>query len=199
MRITWVFAVVVASIASVWATTVMPPSFDELVQRSELIVRGRVVDVRSGWAGGEAKPHIATWVTIAIERTLRGSAGTTLTLEFVGGSVGDRELVLAGWPRFVAGERGIFFVENRRARLCPLVRLRHGRYRVVSSESAVADSVLRDDHTPLRAVAEVDQPLAERTTPLRAGSPVGAIQLAEFEMQIIARSAMLPFLEAAAR
>jgi hypothetical protein len=132
MRIGIVVSVMLSLLATSRATTVVPPSFDELVRESELIFRGRVTAVKSDWSGEGKGRAPATWVTFAVERTLRGSAGDTLTLEYLGGEVGPKRLVLAGWPQFAVGDRGVFFVENREGRGGPLMRLRHGKYRVVS-------------------------------------------------------------------
>lgn len=184
-------------LAVVRGTTVVPPSFDELVRDSELIFRGRVTAVKSDWSGEGKGRAPATWVTFAVERTLRGNAGETITLEFMGGEVGSKRLVLAGWPKFEVGDRGVFFVENREGRVCPLMRLRHGKYRIVSeSENASAgvagvERVWRDDGAPLRVVAEVGAALGERA-PAGVGGVVAGMALGEFEAQIAARSAELP-------
>lgn len=202
---------VLSLLAVVRATTVVPPSFDELVQESELIFRGRVTAVKSDWSGEGKGRAPATWVTFAVERTLRGSAGETITLEFMGGEVGQKRLVLAGWPQFAVGDRGVFFVENREGRVCPIMRLRHGKYRIVSEGAgagvAEGERVLRDDGTPLRAVAEVGTVLGEAAAagPARAsaqatvGAGAGGLTLGEFEAQIAVRSAELPRTEAVVR
>ena len=174
------------------ATTVIPPTFDELVASSELVFRGRVTAVGSFLKERSGRSQIATRVTFAVERTLRGEAGATLTLEFLGGAIGDKELVLAGWPTFAVGDRGVFFVENRHGTLCPLVRLRHGRYRIIAGAKATAERVVRDDFTPLPATAFVAMPLAG-TTATPGGAPAsGSMTLGQFESQVLARSADLP-------
>jgi hypothetical protein len=195
MKTLRLLAAILCVIAVARGTTVIPPTFDELVRDAELIVRGRVTALRSGWSGTAAgsKPRIATWVTITVERVLRGEAGATLTLEFIGGEVGERRLDVAGWPRFAAGERGIFFVENRQARMCPLVRLRHGRYRIIGDgPAASAGRVVRDDYSPVEPATDVAVPLAERSEPVRAAAAGSAMSLADFEARIAARAAALP-------
>jgi hypothetical protein len=201
------------------ATTVMAPSFDELVRESELIFRGRVTAVKSDWSGEGKGRAMATWVTFTVERTLRGNVAETITLEFMGGEVGQKRLVLAGWPKFEVGDRGVFFVENREGRVCPLMRLRHGKYRIVSESdnggavagtagaAAGVERVLRDDGTPLRVVAEVSAALGENV----AGESVlgaavnmasegrSALTLVDFEAQVTARSAALPLTQEVVR
>ena len=185
-------AVVLLVAAVARATTVIPPTFDELVSESELIFRGRVTAVKSGWSDAGVKPRIATWVTFAVERTLRGQVPETITLEFVGGAVGERRLEVAGWPRFEAGDRGVFFVENRQARMCPMVRLRHGRYRILESGSGAVERVVRDDYSAVEETNGSSRPMMEQLGPARAASGVAAVGLAQFEARIVERSGLLP-------
>lgn len=192
MQIVRLVLVALCLTGAVRATSVIPPSFDELVGDAELIFRGEVTGVRSGWVGDGARRRIATWVTFAVEHALRGTAGATLTLEFLGGSVGEKALVLAGWPSFAVGERGVFFVENRQGRICPLVRLRHGRYRIVPDPGAPAGRVVRDDGSPLRSGADVAVPLADAPGRSDSAPPAASLSLAAFETAIAARSAVLP-------
>jgi hypothetical protein len=172
---------------------VIPPSFDELVQHSELVFRGRVVAMKSGWSGNGAKTRIATWVTFEVERALRGNVGETVTLEFLGGTVGEKRFEAIGWPSFEVGDRGVFFVENRNARMCPLMALRHGRYRIVTTADT-KERVVRDDYTPLRETSEVALALIE-SMPMRRLPTDAALTVADFEARIVARSSNLPRIE----
>jgi hypothetical protein len=183
--------VILCAIAVARGTTVIPPSFDELVRDSELIFRGRVTAVQSGWRGEGVRRKIATLVTFEVEKVLRGAASATLAMEFMGGEIGETRFELAGWPRFAVGDRGVFFVENRNGRVCPLFRLRHGRYRIAASAESGAEHILRDDFTPLRSTTGVGTPLAEAGVPARAAAPATAMTLREFEAQIAERSAAL--------
>ena len=146
-------------------------------------------DVAPGARANACVP--APGVDAGPERTLRGEAGPTLTLEFVGGTIGERRLEVAGWPAFEVGDRGVFFVENRQARMCPIVRLRHGRYRIVGEGGALSERVVRDDYSPVEATLDVAVPLAERSGPARAAAG-GGMGLAEFEGRIAMRSAAFP-------
>ena len=57
------------------ATTVVPPTFDELVGKAELIFQGSVTNVRSQWVGEGAQRHIASYITFAIEDAIKGEPG----------------------------------------------------------------------------------------------------------------------------
>src|SRR4030095_16313553 len=73
--------------SSLLATTVIPPSFDELVSRAELIFQGSVTDVRSQWIGEGAQRHIVTYVTFSVADAIKGSPGATYTIRMLGGTV----------------------------------------------------------------------------------------------------------------
>lgn len=182
------------------ATTVIAPSFDELVQASELVFRGRVTALKSDWTGEGENRRIATWVTFAVERTLRGTTEAEITLEFLGGEVEGRRLRLAGFPAFEVGERGVFFVENRSGRVCPLMRLRHGRYRILEekTDEAVKERIVRDDYSALHAVEGVVAPLGEPGGP-QVAALATALTLENFEAAILTRSAQLPSAASAQR
>lgn len=179
----WVLAVAVVA----RATTVVPPSFDELVASSELIFRGQVRAIEVSAEG--PRQTIVTHVTFAIERTLRGDPRDTITLHFLGGTFGDRELVFAGSPKFTLGEQGYFFVENGRSRVCPLMRLGHGRYRLLAAPQN-AGQITRDDFTPLRNVAEVALPLGERAE--LPGTADEGMSVVAFEAAISQQSSLTP-------
>jgi len=171
------------------ATTVVPPDFDELVEGSELVFRGRVTSVVPAWTGEGADRRIVTRVTFAVERSLRGAAAETLTLEFLGGQIGPKRLDVVGAPKLSAGDRGVFFVENRRSRICPLLRLRHGCYRILPAPDGGEDRVARDDRSPLRSVQAVREPLAEgSSTPAALAGTTGGMTLVEFERAVLERS-----------
>src|SRR5437016_11891433 len=57
------------------ATTVIPPSFDDLVGRAEMIFQGTVTGVRSEWTGEGAQRHIMSYVTVKVEETIKGKIG----------------------------------------------------------------------------------------------------------------------------
>ena len=178
--------------AAAHATSVRPPIFDELVGDSELIFRGRVTEVQTGWEGEATQRHIVTCVTFQVDRTLKGTAPAALTLTFMGGQIDGHRLEIVGQPRFAVGERGVYFVENRGGRLCPLVRLRHGRYRVVADEKTATERIARDDFTPLLVVAQVSDPLPDSTVSRRAQSDGAGLTLTEFEDRITERAKDLP-------
>src|SRR5947199_410393 len=66
------------------ATTVIPPSFDDLVGRAEIIFQGTVTDVRSEWTGEGAQRHIMSYVTVKVEEAIKGHPGESVSLRMPG-------------------------------------------------------------------------------------------------------------------
>jgi hypothetical protein len=167
------FFLVLAGILSfARATTVVPPSFAELVREADAIYRGRVTAVESRRVERSDAPGgvIKTFVTVAIERVLKGAEKTEVTLEFLGGTVGDESMSVSGMPKFVVGSREIVFVQKNGVQFCPLVALMHGRYRVLKDEATAREHVARDNGLLLTDAAEVQQPMQYLPDSVRAAS-----------------------------
>jgi hypothetical protein len=141
------------AVANVHATTVIPPSFDELVAQAELIFQGTVTDVQSQWTGEGGDRHIVSYVTLKVEDPIKGEAGATYTLRMLGGTVGDRTMRVTDSPEFKVGDREILFVEHNGTQFIPLVGIMHGRFRVEKDNARGADVVLTNSGTAVRDVA----------------------------------------------
>src|SRR5437868_14198968 len=108
------------------ATTVIPPSFDDLVGRAEMIFQGTVTDVRSEWTGEGGQRHIASYITFKVDDTIKGNPGAKVTLNLMGGTVGAETMEVSDAPKFKVGDRDILFVENNGTQFMPLVGIMHG-------------------------------------------------------------------------
>jgi hypothetical protein len=171
------------------ATSVIPPTFPELVAEADAIVRGRVVDIAARRATApDGTPVIKTFVTFAVERTLKGAANREVTLEFLGGTLGDESLVVTGMPRFELGTSDYLFIERNGVQFCPLVAVRHGRYRLLR-DAAGREFVARDNAVALTDVTQVVLPLTDLPPALRATGAAGALSPAVFETAVIAEAA----------
>lgn len=166
------------------ATTVAPPSFEHLVAKAELIVRGRVLEVHAAWADSPQGRVIKTYVTFAVQRALKGAAGAQLTLSFLGGELDGQGMRISGMPQFVVGQTEILFVAGNGVRFCPLVAMMHGRYRVQSDAATGREFIARNDGVPL--VSEHDVELPQTGNPIeRQLRPVSAaLSVAAFEQSI---------------
>lgn len=141
------------------ATTVEPPDFPKLVARASNVFRGEVVGLRSELVTRGAERAIFTHVTFRVVEVIRGAAlPSEITLEFLGGTVADLSMEVAGMPTFEPGAREILFVERAGPQICPLVAMAYGRYRVIR-DSAGSEYVARDNGVPLSRLEDVSLPL----------------------------------------
>ena len=127
------------------ATTVIPPTFDQLVSQAELIFQGTVADVASQWTGEGSQRHIVTFVTVKIDEQIKGDAGATYTIRMLGGTVGDQTMEVTDSPKFVRGDRDILFVENNGRQFVPLVGIMHGRFHV-QHDDRTGREIVSNDH-----------------------------------------------------
>ena len=123
-------ACLLLGLSGTWATTVVPPTFDELVDKAELIFQGSVTSVRSQWVGEGAQRHIASYVTFAVEDAVKGNPGTSYTIQMLGGTVDGETMEVSESPKFAVGDRDILFIEHNGQQFVPLVGIMHGRFRI---------------------------------------------------------------------
>lgn len=143
------------------ATTVIPPEFDEMVNQSDFVVRARVDSMASEMETRGAGYRITTKVELEVLEVIEGEPPEDVVLKFLGGRVGDEEMIVDGMPQLREGEEGIFFIKDNGRALCPVYAMRYGLYPVAEEEVTKRRYVTREDETPLETVAEVSQPLME--------------------------------------
>jgi hypothetical protein len=134
------------------ATTVIPPTFDELVTQAEVIFQGSVTDVRSQWVGEGGQRHIISDVTFTVEDTVKGAPGQTYTLRMLGGTVDGETMGVSDAPKFKVGDKDILFVENNGKQFVPLVGIMHGRFRVQRDQSG-QEVVANNEGEPVKNAA----------------------------------------------
>jgi hypothetical protein len=127
--------VTVIGLSSVQATTVIPPTFDELVDQAEVIFEGTVTKVKAEWVGEGAQRHIMTYVTFKVEDTIKGKPGQTYTMRMLGGTIDGETMAISDAPKFKNGDKDILFVQNNGSQFIPLVGIMHGRFRVKRDQS----------------------------------------------------------------
>jgi len=143
------------ALINVSASTVIPPTFDQLVQQAEVIFQGTVTNVRSVWEGEGAQRHIDTYVTFQVQDNVKGNAGASYTIRMLGGTVGDETMEVTDTPKFNVGDRNILFVEHNYDQFVPLVGISHGRFQVQRDEQTGRDVVLNGEGEPVRDLAKV--------------------------------------------
>ena len=110
------------------ATTVVPLSFEQLVNESQAVVYGRVSDVRAQWTAD--RRFIESVVTVEILRGMKGAANESIAFTIPGGQVGRYLNVIPGSPSLVRGDLAVFFLTAQGARLPVTTGLTQGIYRV---------------------------------------------------------------------
>ena len=164
------------------ATTVVPLSFDEIVAGAREIFIGQVVDVQSRFVDTREGRAIVTLVTFRIDDSLKGGLQTQTSLEFLGGTVGDVSLTVAGMPQFRVGDRDVVFVGDRNE-VSPLTGFMQGRFRLVRDPARGYDTVRGYDGQPVAGIADIGR---TRPASLKPGT---AMSVAEFRAAILTRVA----------
>jgi hypothetical protein len=141
------------SLATIRATTVIPPTFDQLVTNAEMIFEGTVTELRSQWTGEGNERHIVTYVTFKIEDPIKGALGADYTIRMFGGTVDGHTMEATDTPRFKVGDRDILFVEHNGTQFVPLVGIMHGRFHVQQDQATARESIAKDNGAQLADTA----------------------------------------------
>jgi hypothetical protein len=144
------------TIATTPATTVIPPTFDQLVSDAEMIFEGTVSAMHSEWTGQGSERHIVTFITFKIEDPIKGAPGTETTLRMFGGTVDGQTIEVADAPRFKLGDRDVLFVEHNGTQFIPLVGIMHGRFHVQADATGL-EIIAKDNGAPLAQVKKLGQ------------------------------------------
>lgn len=164
-------ALVPLSAITLRATTIAPPDFTTLTTTSDYIVHARVKSVRSEKRASPSAGVIVTRVELQTLAVITGQPPATLTLELLGGQVGNEQLRVEGQPTFRVGDEDVLFIRGNGRVFCPLAGMAHGRYPVRVNPATGERIVVRADGTPLASVAQIPAPLSERSAASAASAP----------------------------
>lgn len=163
------------------STTVIPPSFDQLVSDARSIFVGEVISQDAVWESTPTGRAIVTRVNFRVENVWKGSAGAVTQLEFLGGTIGEMRMEVVGVPTFVVGQRSVLFVSGEARAISPLVGFMHGRLRIQRDLATGVDRVSTYDGRSLGSPAEIG---AARSASLVSVTPM---RLSELESAVRAR------------
>ena len=137
--------------APVRATVIAPADFPAVVNGSQLIVHGRVVDVRSQMTAGRRSIH--SFVTVAVDQALKGNPGPTVTFRVPQGQVGRYRRIIVGAPEFSVGDEIVVFLTARAPAIPTVFGLNQGvrRLRGDAARRRVALDAYRRE---VRAIVE---------------------------------------------
>ena len=110
------------------ATVLVPSEFREVVQGSELIAYGRVVDVRPQWT--DNRTRIDTVITLEVASWLKGGSEGTIIFKVPGGEMGRYRSVIVGAPTFQSGDEAVLFLKSDGSDLPIVFGLNQGVFRV---------------------------------------------------------------------
>jgi hypothetical protein len=115
-------------------------SFDDLVQKSDLIFEGQVLDMQCRF--GPNQKMILTDVTFRVERLIyiKKTAASLLNdpvvLTFAGGKMGGMRAVVSGTPAFKVDNRYLIFTRlNGRTYISPIIGGTQGLFRIQEDET----------------------------------------------------------------
>jgi hypothetical protein len=110
------------------ATVLVPAEFREIVAGSQVIVYGRVADVRAEWS--DNRRQIDTIVSVEAGTYLKGGPGPTVTFRVPGGQIGRFKNLMVGAPEFRPGEEAVLFLSAQGPSVAHVFGLSQGVFRV---------------------------------------------------------------------
>ena len=110
------------------ATVLVPAEFREIVTGSQIIVYGRIGEVRPEWSADRRR--IDTVVTVEAASYLKGGPGPTVTFRVPGGTIGRYKNVMVGAPEFQTGEEAVLFLNAQGPSVAHIFGLSQGLFRV---------------------------------------------------------------------
>jgi len=122
------------------AITVVPMSFKQIVDEANVVVYGRVADVRGQWT--EDRQGIDSLVRLDTLQVIKGQAGPQVSFRTPGGEAGGRIHWLPGAPSFREGELVLVFLSSGGAALPTLVGLTQGVFHAAPSAATGAVMVM---------------------------------------------------------
>jgi hypothetical protein len=90
------------------ATVLVPVEFREVVNESEIIAFGRVVETTPQWAVD--RKRVDTLVTLQVGTYLKGGPGDTIVFKVPGGQMGRYRHFMVGAPHFEPGDEAVVFL-----------------------------------------------------------------------------------------
>lgn len=162
-------AVVLAAVLP--ASTVAPVSVRKMLAAAEFVFEGRVLGLEA--VRPEGSGNIFTKVLFSVSDILKGDHdGPTVTLYFMGGTMGSVTLSIGDLEMPRKGERGIYFVESRhRRQVHPLYGWNQGRFLILKG----GDGQPRVHTSRGKPVLELDEPVLPATAAIRAGAVDAAL------------------------
>ena len=150
LKVSWLCSM--ASLALLLCTpahglSVVARSFDELVQRADLVLVGTVSEVHSEFAdNGLDQNTIFSYVNFSDLQVVKGQVNSEpYVLRVPGGVVGRFAQDYPGIPAFQTGQRYLVFIRGNQHDFFPVVGISQGVFRILNNAQG-QQVVVRDDH-----------------------------------------------------
>jgi len=135
------------------ATSVTEFTFADLVTHAEVIAVGTVTEIRDQWDETQKAP--LTLVPFANLTVVKGSPGSSFTLEFLGGKMPNGlVMTIPGVPQFAVGEKAVVFCAGNHRDFCPLVGIWQGLLRVVMDPQRGVETVSDNFRVPIMKIED---------------------------------------------
>ncbi len=150
LKVSWLGAMAALALllhTPVHALSVVSRSFDELVQRADLVLVGTVTEVHSEFAAdGLDQNTIFSYVNFSDLQVVKGQVtAEPYVLRVPGGVMGRFAQDYPGIPAFQTGQRYLVFIRGNQHDFFPVVGISQGVYRILSNAQG-QQVVVRDDH-----------------------------------------------------
>lgn len=150
----------VVGLSSASATTIRPPSFEQLVDGSGRIVRATVLSVRPYEDTFEGKRIVRTEIVLNVLDAIRGEQAIgELTIRHLGGSLPGLRMEVGAMPDFEVGKELVLFLHGEGRFVCPTVGWGHGQYHVDRSGSDGVARIRRSNGRMLTSLSQVEEPI----------------------------------------
>ncbi|MGB9599336.1 MAG: hypothetical protein ACPL7I_02190 [Myxococcota bacterium] len=114
------------------ASTLVYMEPEDLVNKSEVIIRGTVRDVEARY--NEERTKIFTYTMIDVKETIKGKTPPIVTVRTFGGRVGDINMKVPGMPEFKKGEEVFLFLKKNED-FYHVSGMIQGKYTIIKDES----------------------------------------------------------------
>jgi hypothetical protein len=108
------------------AATLERLSLDDLIAKSTIIVRGKILNSYTAASG----PVIYTHYRIQPSETLKGTASGVVEIQLPGGIAGNLRQTFAGVPQFKAGDEYVFFLWTGKSGSTQILGLTQGLFSI---------------------------------------------------------------------
>jgi hypothetical protein len=126
-------AATLLAVAPLPATSAVLLTQKQLVQKSELVVRAVAESAESRW--NDEGTAIMTRTTLRVTGAFKGKAPAKVTLEQLGGTVGDRTMVIEGDAHIVPGDEVVAFLKRGQSEIVHLTALAQAAYFVKNGKA----------------------------------------------------------------